>query len=149
MIIGIGTDIIEICRIEKIISGKNKQQFLERIFNKDELTFYSEKIANANIDNLSKLITFVAGRWAVKEAVAKSLGCGISENCSFHDITVLNDQFNCPRAQLDGRAQKYCCEIAQNKFNSPKIDEQSIFVTVSISHEKNYATAMAVIEVFN
>ena len=81
-IIGIGTDIINIKRIEKIIK-KNKTNFLIKIFNKKEI----QNILKYKSNKASK----IAMRFAAKEAFSKAIGTGIGNSLSFLDIEVLNN----------------------------------------------------------
>ena len=80
-IIGIGTDIVNIKRIEKICK-KNKQSFLKKIFTKKELLILN----NLKLNQDSK----IAMRFAAKEAFSKALGTGFGKNLSFLDIEVLS-----------------------------------------------------------
>lgn len=82
MIKGIGIDIVELSRIEKIAT--RQPRFLERILTIAERNVY-ETLTNR------RQIEFLAGRFAAKEAVAKAVGTGISEMLSWQDIEVLND----------------------------------------------------------
>ena len=66
MILGVGTDIIEIDRIKRAMD--NTSGFLERIFTDKEIKYLSEN---------SNRIESIAGNFAVKEAVSKALGTGI------------------------------------------------------------------------
>ena len=143
MIIGIGTDIIEIERIKKVLIKNTKQQFIRRILNQSEIELYQDKM---NAFNTEQLAIFIAGRWALKEAISKCLGCGIGENCSFHDIIVSNEEKGRPLAKLKGDAKNYCLSLMKTKFNINNQKYNDFQLLVSISHEKNYATAMAVIE---
>src|SRR5437016_843460 len=78
---GIGTDIIEIGRIEKIIS-RYGQKFLDRIFTKREQEYcLKHKMSSRHF----------AGRFAAKEAVVKALGTGITLHVAWTDIEILND----------------------------------------------------------
>ncbi len=92
MIIGVGTDIVQIPRIEKLLA-KYKNQFLERILSKSEL---------AQLSTLStiKHASFLAKRFAAKEAVAKALGLGIRNSLSFRDIIISNDSKGKPSVSL-------------------------------------------------
>lgn len=121
MIVGIGTDILEIKRIEKAVMIDG---FLKKYFTKNENKFFKNK--KNNIESIS-------GNFAVKEAVAKSLGTGF-RNFSPIDIEVLRNEQGCPYVILYGNAKK----LADEK----KI--KSIFV--SISHCVEYATAYVVVE---
>ncbi|QWI76379.1 holo-ACP synthase [Bacillus mycoides] len=82
MIVGIGIDIIELNRIEKMLDGKLK--FMERI-----LTERERGVAEGLKG--SRLTEFVAGRFAAKEAYSKAVGTGIGKEVSFLDIEVRND----------------------------------------------------------
>lgn len=82
MIVGIGIDIIELNRIEKMLDGKLK--FMERILTE------SERNVAKGLKG-SRLTEFVAGRFAAKEAYSKAVGTGIGKEVSFLDIEVRND----------------------------------------------------------
>lgn len=77
-IIGIGTDICQITRIEKLLA-KNGDKFVNRILTpaekKHEITF-----------------AYIAKRYAAKEACAKALGLGIGANLSFQDMEISNTE---------------------------------------------------------
>ncbi len=120
MITGIGTDIVSIERF-----GKALERVAERCFTPAELA-YAEK-SHHKLEHL-------AGRWAAKEALAKALGCGFGEKCSWQDIEILNDSSGRPVMTLSGCALQTCHELG------------GVCWHVSISHEKDYATAFVVIE---
>jgi holo-[acyl-carrier protein] synthase len=122
LIIGIGTDIVDIRRIKKIITSKNK--FIEKIFSQEEMECLSSKIICEE---------YVAGRFAAKEAVAKALGTGF-RNFKFNDIQIFNNSFGMPYVILKGNASSFL----ENK------GKYEIFI--SISHEKEYAIAYAILE---
>ncbi|MGX5679352.1 holo-ACP synthase [Bacillus toyonensis] len=82
MIVGIGIDIIELNRIEKMLDGKLK--FMERILTESERNVAMELKGG-------RLTEFVAGRFAAKEAYSKAVGTGIGKEVSFLDIEVKND----------------------------------------------------------
>ena len=74
LIVGIGIDIIELNRIEKMLDGKLK--FMERILTENE-----RNVAKGLKG--SRLTEFVAGRFAAKEAYSKAVGTGIGKEVSF------------------------------------------------------------------
>src|SRR5699024_6393732 len=83
MITGLGTDIIEISRINKV----NKDDRLaKRILTADELHHYR------NMTSEARKNTYLAGRFAVKEAYSKALGTGIGGAVSFTGIKWVNDK---------------------------------------------------------
>jgi holo-[acyl-carrier protein] synthase len=75
MIAGIGTDLIELNRVEKVIS-----RLAKRILTPDEQVALPESPV--------RRLEYVAGRFAAKEAVSKAMGSGIGKTCSFQDIEV-------------------------------------------------------------
>jgi holo-[acyl-carrier protein] synthase len=113
----IGTDIIQIDRIEKLVK-KYGIKFKQRFLSKKEIA-------------AARRIETIAGLWAAKEAIAKSLGCGIGSQLTFHDIIVAKDHRGAPNFVLTKEAQKV-----------HKIKESSI----SISHDGGFAIAVAVIQ---
>ena len=89
MIIGIGTDIVNIERIQ-------------HIFDRFGDDFVKKNFHELEIENLSDLkyslkISYLAKRFAAKEAMAKALGIGIGRGLSFKDIAVINNDFGAPQ----------------------------------------------------
>lgn len=122
MIVGIGTDIIEIQRVERVI-GKTPR-FYETVFTNDEKSYYISK---------GKKIQHLAGAFASKEAVSKALGTGFRE-FSASDIEVIHDELGKPQVQLYGEAKKLSDELGVTNIH------------ITISHCQTYAVAYAVIE---
>lgn len=117
---GVGTDIIEIDRIERSIE-RYGQKFLDRIFTKEEQN-YCSKYHHASRN--------FAGRFAAKEAVVKALGTGIREGVSWLDIDIINDEHGKPCVSFSKKLQE--------AFPGTE-------VLLSISHAKEYATAVAIL----
>ncbi|MDR0932939.1 MAG: holo-ACP synthase [Victivallales bacterium] len=125
MIAGVGTDIVEIGRIERMLA-KFGDSFRERICTLSELS---------EGDRRKHASTYYAGRWAVKEATAKALGCGIGANCNFTDVELGNDESGAPFLKLCGQAAEFAAKRGGGKFH------------VSLSHEATYATAVVIWEI--
>lgn len=121
MIFGVGTDLIEIERIEKKITDSN---FLKKIFSKEELEYVEDKKRKASI---------LAGNFAVKESFSKALGTGIRD-FSLIDISVLRNELGAPYIKLEKAAK----EIAD------KLCIKNIFI--SISNTQTHALALCVLE---
>ena len=120
MIVGVGTDIIEVERIKKAIERNDK--FLNKIFTPTECAYFESK---------NGLATSIAGTFAVKEAVSKVFGTGI-RNFKWTDIEVTRDILGKPSVTL---------------FNSAKTVADSLGITeimVSISHCEQYAVAYCI-----
>lgn len=122
MILGIGTDIVEIDRVRGMID-RHGDSFLQRCFTPEEIA-YADRHRDAAIR--------FAGRWAAKEAVVKVLGTGFVKGITFHDIEILPLPSGQPRVQLTGGAAR----IAESN------GIESVLIT--ISHARNYATATAI-----
>ena len=122
MIIGIGTDIVEIERIRTMIE-RHGDHFLNRCFTPDEIE-YSNRHRDAAVR--------FSGRWAAKEAVVKVLGTGFVQGITFHDIEVVSLHTGQPTVQLSGEALQISRLL--------KIDE----IKLTISHARHYATATAI-----
>jgi len=120
MIAGIGIDIVEIKRIEKIYL-KFKQSFVKRILTDKEYNEFENKSCN---------ISYLAGRFAAKEAAAKALGTGIAMGVSFKDFEILSEMKK-PELVLKGQAKKLSGNIK---------------TWISITHEKNIAAAVVIYE---
>ncbi|GAA0322040.1 holo-ACP synthase [Bacillus carboniphilus] len=83
MITGIGIDIIEKDRIQKVVN--RQPRFPKRILTENELKEY-------NRYPLKRKVEFLAGRFAAKEAYAKAKGVGIGEELSFQSIEIQRDE---------------------------------------------------------
>ena len=123
--LGIGVDIVQNSRIRKSITN---EKFLLRIFTNDEIN-KSKKTKNK--------IAFFSKRFAAKEAFSKALGTGFRMNLNFKDIEVVNDKIGKPYYVIN----KKITNIIEKKF---KIKNFSCFL--SISDEKKYSTAFAIIQ---
>ncbi|HCE4630314.1 TPA: holo-ACP synthase [Vibrio parahaemolyticus] len=123
-ILGLGTDIAEIERIEKAL-GRSGELFARRILSEDEMAKFSQ---------LKQQGRYLAKRFAAKEAASKALGTGIAQGVTFHDFTVSNDELGKPILMLSGVAQKMAQTMGVNH------------VHLSISDERHYAVATVILE---
>ena len=124
-ILGIGVDIIENKRIEKSIKNRN---FIKRIYSSKEL-IESDKINNK--------VAFFSKRFAAKEAFSKALGTGFRMNLNFKDIEVINDKMGKPYYVKNKKVTK----LIQKRYKTKKFN-----CFLSISDEKKYSTAFAIIQ---
>ena len=93
MILGIGTDIIEIQRIADSV-GRIGDRFVNRILTPHERAQY-------DLLNSQRAISFLAKRFAAKEAAVKALGTGIGVGVSFQHFTVVNLPSGKPTLEVD------------------------------------------------
>lgn len=96
MIVGIGSDIVDIRRIERTIE-RYGERFLNRIFTETERRKSDRRQARA---------ASYAKRFAAKEACAKALGTGLSRGVFWKDMGVVNLMSGQPTMMLTGGAQK-------------------------------------------
>ena len=125
MIYGIGTDIIDIRRIKKVIN-KYEDKFKKKCFHKEEI-IRSESRYNS--------VESYAKRYAAKEACAKALGTGLARGVFRKDIEIKNNPNGKPFIKLHNNALKYL----ENNFN------KEAKIEVSLSDEKDFAIANVVI----
>lgn len=116
MILGLGNDIVEIKRIEKAISN---EKFIKRVYTEKEIEII-EKKGNKGAS--------YAGRFSAKEAISKALGTGVRD-FNLTDIEILNDELGKPYVVLNNKLKDRMANMR---------------IEISISHSKEYATAVAV-----
>ena len=125
-IFGIGTDIVNIKRMEKSIK-KNNNTFKNRIFSTNEISYCDKK---------KHPYSFYAKRYAAKEALSKALGTGIRKGINFKDIEILNDNFGKPFIKLKGSTAK---------FLKKKIRTSKYSIYLSLSDDLPWAQATVII----
>lgn len=122
MIVGLGTDIVEVSRIGKMIE-RHGDSFVNRIFTLGEIAYCQQRKFAAEP---------FAGRWAAKEAVMKVLGTGFIQGTHFQEIEIVTEQSGRPRVVLHGSTADLAKQLG--------IDE----ILVTMSHCREYATATAI-----
>src|SRR5947208_9204927 len=127
MILGIGSDITDIRRIEKVIE-RHGERFLARIFTDTE---------RARAERRAKSIETYAKRFAAKEACAKALGTGMRGGVWWRDIGVINLPSGRPTVQLTGGALQRLHTLTPQGFDA-RID-------LTISDEGPMAQAFVII----
>ena len=118
---GIGVDIVDVERIKKIYL-KYDRKFAKKILSDNEIK---------NFDLSKNKISFLAKRFAAKEAIGKAFGIGIMNGYLLKNISVDNDKYGKPIAELN----------KEKKFE--KYIDKTIHLT--ISDEKKFAIANALI----
>ena len=124
MIIGTGLDIIEIERIKNSIK-KYTPKFEQRVFSPGEINYCQSQGDPAK---------HFAARFAVKEAVSKCLGTGISGTLGFKDMEVVHEKSGKPALKMSGKGKEL--------FKKLKLKT----IHISISHDRTHAIAHAIAE---
>ncbi|WP_297131943.1 holo-ACP synthase [Terrisporobacter sp.] len=119
-IIDIGIDIIEIERIREALNKKGN--FLKKMFTDKEIKMFEQK---------GNSVQTIAGNFAAKEAISKSLGLGI-RGYNFRDIEILRDDLGKPIVKTYNNLEQIC------------INYSVLEIKVSISHGRDYAVANAI-----
>jgi holo-[acyl-carrier protein] synthase len=101
MILGIGNDLIDIRRIEKLLAAQGAR-FEKKIFTESERV----KAASRKKAGAKAIAATYAKRFAAKEACAKALGCGIGKDVAWHDMEVTSLKSGAPTLTLRGNARK-------------------------------------------
>ena len=124
-IFGIGTDIVNIKRIDSLIK-KSRKSFIKRVFSEKEITYCDKNDSSS----------FYAKRFAAKEALSKALGTGFKKGISLKNIEIFNDKSGKPHIKLKGDVDKYLKKkIKKGKYN----------IYLSLSDDKPWAQATVVI----
>ena len=118
MIRGLGTDIIEIARVDKALRRENFKAF---VFTETEQAYCESRGKNSAAS--------YAARFAAKEAFFKALGTGILMPLT--DVEIVNDERGAPKINLHGKVEALT-------------DGKKIFI--SLSHSRDFATATCIIE---
>lgn len=122
-IVGLGTDIVEICRIEQ--SLQRSPRLVQRVLSESEQLIFASHAQPAR---------YFAKRFAAKEAAAKALGTGIGRGISFQHFVVSNDAQGRPVLTLQGAALELATTLGVNHL------------WLSISDEQAFAMATVILE---
>ena len=125
-IFGIGTDIVNIKRMEKSLK-RHGTKFKKRVFSEKEIN-YCEKKKNSG--------AFYAKRFAAKEAFVKALGTGFSNGLLHKDVEVINNKKGKPIIKMSFRSKRIINKIFKNKKYSTHL---------SLSDDKPWAVATVII----
>lgn len=122
MILGLGTDIVEIVRVGQMIE-RHGEHFLQRVYTDSEIRYCQDRKLSYQ---------HFAGRWAAKEAVMKALGTGFVKGISWRDIEVCSKSSGAPTMRLHGGTRDFA-------------DQRGIGeIMITISHCRSHATATAI-----
>ena len=125
MIIGIGTDIVDVTRFQRHVDEPDSA-LLRRLFTDQERAYCNARKSGA--------AACFAARFAAKEAFLKALGTGLRDGISWHDMEVINDGLGKPDLRLCARVE----ELFREKGGA------TLFL--SLSHDSGCAVAMVVLE---
>ncbi|PHV11570.1 holo-ACP synthase [Chitinimonas sp. BJB300] len=125
MIFGIGTDLVEVVRIEQAYQ-RHGERFLARVLGPDERSTF---VADSNSGR------FLAKRWAAKEAFAKALGTGIRPPITLAGIQIAHNGMGKPNLYFDPAISAYLAQRAISRTH------------LSLSDEREHVLAFVVLEI--
>lgn len=127
MILGIGFDLVELCRIRRLYTS-HPDSFVDRILTANE------RHQLDTITHERRRIEWLAGRFAAKEAFVKALGTGFSQSIGLHSVEVLS--------AANGRPELHVNTAVNERW---PIDSRIDF-HVTITHTTTTAGAMVIVE---
>ncbi len=133
MIVGLGSDIVDIRRIEKMLL-RFGEKFEKRVFSNGEQA-RARRRGNAGRNNT--MASTYAKRFAAKEAFSKAVGTGFSHGVFMRDIEVVNLPSGQPTLQLTGNAQKAMMRLIP-EGHTPSIQ-------ITLTDEYPHAQALVII----
>jgi len=125
MIVGTGTDLVEIARVARSLE-RFGARFEERVFTAGEIVYCRRKIKTA--------AESFAARFAAKEAGAKALGTGISRGVSWQEIEVIRLPGERPELFFHGRAADWAARLGARRAH------------LSLTHGRDSAMAVVILE---
>jgi holo-[acyl-carrier protein] synthase len=133
---GIGSDIVSCVRIRRILDGKHASSFLQKILTPNEQSLINVGVSLSHSMTCSppsdkRLVAFVAGRWAAKEAIAKLIGCGIGRMLSWQNMCIFPDAQGKP-----------LCTITPHVWESLGIPPFHVLLTITHTEELAFAVAI-------
>ena len=123
MIFGIGTDIIEIARVEDKLS--RTRGLKEKVFTAGEIEYSQAKAKSGQ---------HFAARFAAKEAFLKAMGTGWRSGYRFNDVEIVNNQLGKPEVLVHGKIREFCEANGIRRWH------------VTLSHSRELAKAVVVLE---
>ena len=131
MIYGIGTDVVRIDRIERLIA-KWGDRFARRVLGPEELAEYRRRLGRGQ-HGPGYSARYLAKRFAAKEAYSKALGLGLRGPMTLLSLQILNNRRGQPVARPRKALQAY-------------VEEQGLLAHVSLSDEIDSAVAFVILE---
>ncbi|MBX9805189.1 MAG: holo-ACP synthase [Alphaproteobacteria bacterium] len=129
MIIGIGNDLVDCRRIEKTMK-RYGPRFLNRVFTPQEQVRMSQRASQS--EGYAKL-------FAMKEALLKALGTGLTKGITWQDIEIFREFQSAPSAELSGAAREHLKRLTPEGYTA--------HIHVTVSDEWPYAQAFAIMSI--
>jgi len=122
MIFGVGTDIVELSRVQAIYD-RFGEHFVRRILMEEELQLFR---------NTKWPVRFLAMRFAGKEAAAKAMGTGFHHGIWIRDIGITNNDWGRPLIIWSERGRKVCDELGISSGHVSLTDDAGLIVAFAV-----------------
>lgn len=132
MIFGIGADIQKIARVRAALA-RHGERFAEKILGPQELVIYRRRSARDAQHDASRGLTFLATRFAAKEAIAKALGLGMRVPMTWRTAQILKEPSGKPYVAASGALADW-------------MRTQKLSAQITVTDDADYAVAFAVVE---
>lgn len=122
MIFGIGTDILQASRIERVYE-RYGDRFAERLLLDEELALFNQS---------RNKVRFLGMRFAAKEAIAKALGTGFSNGIWVRDVGSVPNKLGQPQVVYSARGRATCEQLGVGEGFLTLTDEAGLIVAVAV-----------------
>ena len=122
MIFGIGTDVLQIERVEKTWQRFGRH-FAKRLLLDEELRLF---------ETAKRPVRFLAMRFAAKEAIVKALGTGFANGVWVRDIGMLPNRLGQPQVIYSARGRELCRRLGVGAGHLTLSDEAGLIVAVAV-----------------
>ena len=126
MIFGIGTDILELRRVEETY-GRFGERFARRLLMPEELAMFPAA---------RRAVRFLAMRFAAKEAIVKAMGTGFANGMWIRDAGVVPNRLGRPEIIFSRRGRRLCDELGIGEGHLTLSDEAGLVVAVAVLMRK-------------
>jgi holo-[acyl-carrier-protein] synthase len=129
MIFGVGTDIVDIRRVEATLARRG-ERFAEKVLGPHELQVFRDRLARVP----ARGVRYLATRFSAKEAFSKAIGMGMRWPMTWRACEIVKAPSGQPRIRLHGELAEWCAQ-------------RRLVAQVSLSDESDYAASFVVVEV--
>ena len=126
MIFGIGTDIVQIERVDRVLT-RFGDRFAERLLMPQEIALYAGQ---------RQKVRFLAMRFAAKEAVVKAMGTGFAHGMWIRDVGVVQNEWGKPDIIYSARGQAMCEKLGIGEGHVSLSDEAGLVVATAVLLKK-------------
>jgi holo-[acyl-carrier protein] synthase len=122
MIFGIGTDILQLSRVEQVYE-RYGERFVQRVLLDEELALFARA---------KNPVRFLAMRFAAKEAIVKALGTGFANGIWVRDVGTVPNRLGQPQLIYSSRGRELCSKLGVGEGFLSLTDEAGLVVAVAV-----------------